>query len=240
MSSRKSYRNKMVRKDALKVTFTPAGGAAVEGSLLDVHGEGAAVSFPPEGGGKLRRGCCGTLRFRRDEEQPFEVPAEVRSVRAVGDRLRVGFSFRGAASGTIDWPPSLRSLFNRRGAYRVRPRAEEDLRVLIRADPEEVGEVCTARGSLMDISLTGARVRLDEPLGWEDRPLRVRVTFALPGSHLRVMVGAVLRNAYAEATHVGLEFESDGRRFGINQKEVREYIMQRQREDLRRMSWLKR
>ncbi len=239
MSSRKSYRNKMVRKDALGVSFAPVGGATIEGSLLDVHGEGAAVSFPPGSGGELRRDSRGTLRFRRDEEQPFEVSAEIRSVRAVGDRLRVGFSFRGSAGETIDWPPSLRSLFNRRGAYRVRPRGEEDLRVLIRADPEEVGEAHTARGSLVNISLTGARVRLDEPLSWEGRSLRVRVTFALPESRLRVMIGAVLRNTCAEATHVGLEFESDGRRFGVNQKEVREYIMQRQREDLRRMSWLK-
>ena len=38
---------------------------------------------------------------------------------------------------------------------------------------------------------------------------------------------------------MGLQFlEDNSPRFGINQKEIREYIMQRQREDLRRMSWL--
>jgi len=239
MSSRKSYRNKLIRKDLLEVTFT-GGPAGAQGTLLDVHGSGAAAVFKDPSKGALKPGLQGTLTFRSPQsDESFELPAVVRSVRDIRDGVRVGFSFDQKSVFGVQWPESMRSLFNRRGAYRVQPRPREEMHLLIRADQGDKGSL-TMRGKLADISLTGARVILDEPLVAEDLPMKVRATFLLPQTQVRVMISAIMRNSYGTNQHqAGLQFlEDNSPRFGINQKEIREYIMQRQREDLRRMNWL--
>jgi len=239
MSSRKSYRNKLIRKDLLEVIFS-GGGAGAEGSLLDVHGSGAAAVFKEPSKGSLKPGMQGSLTFRSPQsEESFELPVMVRSVRDIRGGVRVGFSFDQQSAFGVQWPESMRALFNRRGAYRVEPRPREEVPLLIRADYGDRGSI-TLRGKLADISLTGARVLLNDALEDIELPLKVRATFLLPQTQIRVMISAILRNSYGDNKHqAGLQFlEDNSPRFGINQKEIREYIMQRQREDLRRMSWL--
>jgi hypothetical protein len=240
MSSRKSYRNKMVRKDLLEIHFHAPGGAILQGRLLDVHSEGAAVLLSAPGGFSLEPGAVGELQFSSDAlEEPFKVIVDVRSARRQDASLRVGFRFSESLPFQHRWPRALRSLSNRRGAYRVRPRAEEDVRLVIRITGRDE-EITSVRGQMMDISLTGLRARLDEDLPWANLPAEVRVSFIVPGTKVRVMISGQLRNTYGGGDdQVGVQFyEDDGSaRFGVSQREIREYIMQRQREELRRMSW---
>ena len=110
MSSRKSYRNKMVRKDLLEIHFQADGGKTLKGRLLDVHSEGAAVLLDAPKGFKLASGAKGQLRFSSDSlDEPFSVGVEVRSSRTQDTSLRVGFRFAENLPFQHRWPRSLRS-----------------------------------------------------------------------------------------------------------------------------------
>jgi len=241
VTSRKIYRTVITRGDVLDVVLRLTGGQEFQGRLLDVNINGAAVAFSARQVRKIQPGSRGVVEFSPPGGQTrFSVDVQVQSISRMGETIRLGFRFLAEPQPKAGWSPSLRALFNRRSAFRVQPRPHEPVGVRVRADAM-VGPRRSERGLLLDMSLTGMAVALDEPALEGIAPdALVRLSFRLPESEMPVMLGALVRRTIREEgdrgdrLRLGVQFRHDlGRRFLASRSELRRFVMERQREDLR-------
>jgi c-di-GMP-binding flagellar brake protein YcgR len=238
VTSRKIYRTVINRGDVLTVLLRLENGQEYQGQLLDVNITGAAVAFPARQVRKLLPGARGAIGFSAPGGRArLSVAIQVQSMTRMGDTMRVSFHFTAEPEPENGWNQSLRALFNRRSAFRVEPRFHEPINVRVRADgcgPE--------RGQLVDMSLTGMAVALEggAPEGMAPSSL-VRLSFQLPEAEVPMMLGVLVRGVLRtigedgdEQLRLGVQFRHDlGRRFLSSRSELRRFVMDRQREDLR-------
>lgn len=189
--------------------------------LLDVSGTGCAVCVPTEQLAQLKEVADGsgpggwTVGIWMPKlERPFAVPARARYLKPMPGGIRVGFEFTLQESSRDDLDARLQKLFNQRRAFRVRPPANQSIRVEVHGTAS--GRQVT--GLLRDLSLMGAGILVGTDqgasLGAGDALL---IRLHLPGIE-SMELAATLRYRHdlglpaaaaeygAPATHLGIEF----------------------------------
>ncbi|MEC8422828.1 MAG: PilZ domain-containing protein, partial [Myxococcota bacterium] len=147
-------------------------------------------------------------------DRPLAIPARARYLKPMPGGIRVGFEFTLQESSRDDLDARLQRLFNQRRAFRVRPPANQSIRVEVHRTVSGL----QVMGLLRDLSLMGAGILVGTDQGASlDAGDALRIRLHLPGSGstelaatLRYRKDLGLPAAAAEygapATHLGVEF----------------------------------
>lgn len=217
--------------EAIKVSMAWHDHDYVSAALIDLSARGATVSIT------IPAGQEPALQIGTDVYLRFEVPGidPISGIHAVIGNARDSRDSPLFGLEIIDWqtlsdnlPPRLFSAFNRRRHYRVDvpKQPETDVAVL----NLESGQAATA--TLSNLSAGGCLLlfRLEEgPQAGEN----LRIKFCLPGSAYRFdLLGTVKRTSeFRDSARCGIEFEdTQSREFIVQQQQISQYVMQRQRE----------
>lgn len=205
-----------------------------QGRLREIRGLQLAVDFsalPDERGqpgevGQLALEVCGERRRFGD--------VAIWDRRATAQGARLGIEILTWPERVHRLPQDLQSLFNRRGAYRVRPHERDSVRVgLLARGLPSAGLPAT----LYDLSGSGLGVDVDDVMAEfiELLPDRFQARFTLPST--RAALTATVRRVHSRemdrgGARLGLAFRGDDRHFEAVQRRVQAYVVRRQREDL--------
>ena len=158
------------------------------------------------------------VRFRREEE----------TVR------RYGLEFLERDIVEQQLPPALARLFNRRGAFRVRPDPAAPISVTLEGFLSK-GSVERTTVDLVDLSVTGMAVTV----GTEFEKafagnVDVRVSLELPGYPDDINLGAVIhyRKLLGDGVHYGIGFDPERTaNFARQRRAIMDYVVRRYREE---------
>jgi hypothetical protein len=130
---------------------------------------------------------------------------------------------------------ALSTLFNRRGAYRVCPRPDSPVAVML----EVPGGSRLVEATLNDLSRTGLSVLIrDEDEGALFTAQRLRMRFSLERGDEGFVLWGIVRYRRLEGAAIRYGFEFDSREaahFDRIQQRLNDFVMKRQRELLRSM-----
>lgn len=241
---RKDLRNaeRAIPEELVQLAIKLASGATFFADVLEINGQGADLRFARESAPSLPLGQHATLAFRSPR---FQKPVEIKAVafsRIESEAAR-GYGFRFERTPELEATlQSIFSLVNQRHAHRVRPRMTESIAVILGFAPGEEASVPragvrSAKGLLRDISLSGLGLAV---------PAEVEISFAnveivsvapqLPGASGSLPLVGWIRNRRFDERQVtyGIEFDAErSEDYDARHKEIVEYVMRRQREQLR-------
>jgi len=204
------------------------------GHLVEVKGDHLVVNFPTLKESVGHPGATGALRVSIDGRryECGEIAIWDRIARGDGGAC-LGAQFQKWPALNLSWPLAIRSLFNRRRAFRVTPAPGSPIAAHILASRP----TCRLRGVLQSISLTGVALSLspDQTQLVELLPPSVKVHLRLPRVRGDVSLRARIIHQLAEpdSVTVGTAFvdlETNTRDY----HRILRYIMRRQQEELRR------
>lgn len=241
---RKDLRNasRAIPAELLQLAVKADTGATYFGEVLALGAPGIETRFDRENAPALAVGRVVTLAFRSPRfAKPMDLKASV-TWREETELAR-GYGFRLEAGAELELSLQvLYSLVNQRHAHRVRPRMTESIAVVL-ALPERdaAGEtrrkLRSTKSVLRDISVSGLSVTVPpdvEPAFSEVELLQVAVH--MPHGAMPLPLMAWVRNRRLEEAGVtyGLEFDAErSEQFDARHKEIVDYVMRRQREQLR-------
>ena len=208
----------------------------VPGTLKTVGSVGAKVHFAPDKAPTLALGARTRLRFSGPRlERPVVATVSVQTRHDDEHARSYGFWFAKREEIETQLLPRLQGVFNRRGGYRVQPDANMPVLVTLESDDRR-HRLC---GPLLSISTTGMGIRAS----FEDEAAfagssHATACFALPGrTQASVKIRVLIRQRRSAGRHVqlGLVFEDiESPEHGRDERAIREYVVARQSEILRR------
>lgn len=208
----------------------------VPGTLKTVGSVGAKVQFPSDKAPTLALAQRVRLRFSGPRlDRPVTATVSVQTRNDDEHARTYGFWFAKREEIETDLLPRLQGVFNRRGGYRVQPDANMPVLVTLESEDKR-HRLC---GPLLSISTTGMGIRAS----FEDEAAfagsqHATACFALPGrTQASVKIRVLIRQRRSAGRHVqlGLVFEDiDGLENVRNERSIREYVVARQSEILRR------
>lgn len=222
--------------DRLELALLTSLGESPAERILDVSNRSVSALFPGRAGIELQLGQSVTLRFSSPAlPRPVRRDAVVVSRVELESRRRYGFEFDEEGPLEEGVSAGAHRVFNRRGAYRVKPDPKEPVEVYIHVlEPEAPRHVATAL--LTSISTTGMDVVARPDAAACLAPISiVRLTLRLPTSTDMLEVGARIRHRTEEWNGVCYGLKLDSRHsadFHRQQKEILKYVSHRQAEAL--------
>ena len=232
------------RRYSLKVThktnasLETADGRSYDGHLADVSIAGAAVRFAGKSAPRLRVGQEITITLRvpltSQRSQILDIRAVVRNlvVDANTKSVRCGFEFDRRIEVDSPLYEAIRTLANRRAAQRIAPSRQEEMTIVLRT-----AEGTAAEGRIKDISDTGVGIIVGGALESDTIGLdSIALSFHLPTEdHDTTLTGQIRhQETQHDQTIVGVEFDDESEDFKDHRKEIVRYLMQRQRELLKK------
>jgi hypothetical protein len=205
--------------------------------VLDLSNKSVVVRFPRNDMPILFISEQATLLFSSAQlPEPISVEANVRSRTETQLHRRYALQFTESIQSRTRVSGELQRLFNRRGTYRVALDAKESVEVVIQI-PERGGLNSLFTARLKDISATGLRIEapldVDAVLAEHEQ---LEASFNLPASAAALKLVAWIRNRISEGDAVGYGLEFDAKHsenFHQQQNEIIDYVMRRQRGELR-------
>jgi c-di-GMP-binding flagellar brake protein YcgR len=201
---------------------------------VDVTVDGAGVRFPLATAPNIAIGEKVQLEFASQQQKILAVSAFVRFRREEETVRRYGLEFLERDIVEKQLPPALARLFNRRGAFRVRPDPGAPISVTLEGFLSQ-GSVERTTVDLVDLSVTGMAVTV----GTEFEKafagnVDVRVSMELPGYPDDINLGAVIRyrKLLGDGVHYGIGFDP-GRtaNFARQRRAIMDYVVRRYREE---------
>lgn len=212
---------------------------AMPGVVVDVTVEGAGVRFPLSTAPTVAMGAEVELEFGSRRERVLTVAARVRFRREEESYRRYGLEFIDRELVERQLPPALARLFNRRGAFRVRPEDGQVIEITLEGFLDS-GGVERTTVALVDLSVTGMAVTV--PHEFEEKfagNVDVRVSFELPGYNDLLNLGATIhyRKLLDDGVHYGIGFNPQRTaNFTRQRKAIMDYVVKRYREEQLRRS----
>ena len=162
--------------------------------------------------------------------QGIEVEARIERRRDRGGQRRYILAFTRPEEVESDLAPALQVLFSQRGAYRVRPLADDP--VLVHLTSEKGADFPDLL--LNDISADGLSLRIGSEIEVVlAGSTRVHVSFSLDGQHIEFEALICERHLAPRGIHCGMYFLADETPdFLERQEQVMDYVVERQRQDL--------
>jgi len=214
-------------------------GKSYDGRLDDVSVAGAAIRLAANEAPHFKIGQVMTITLRvplpGHGYQIIDIPAEIRNMTPEDESgtVRCGLEFDHRVQAGSAFYSALRTLANRRNEPRVAPACGEEITIVLKtADGEEV------EGSVQDISAHGARVMIGsefakDSIGFDN----IALSFQLPSEDHETSATGIIRNHRIDQdeTVVGIQFDDvDSPDFTAHQRDIIRYLMQRQRDLLRK------
>ena len=231
---RVQYRAEVEEGSGLQVAIANVVGSPISGLLLDLSAFGAGARFfvpdlPTVGVGQEVELAFTSERLKA----PFTVGARVANRAEEEGSRRYGFRFLDGEPPGAQLSPVLRSLFNRRSAFRVAPDPESPVEVAL----EDTRGGPRFGGRLADVSATGAGVRVaPEAESTFSQDVKLGISLLLPdrADPVKLMGNIRHRRLVGTEIHYGVEFDPDlTEEFSRKQAIITKYVMQRQRAMLR-------
>ena len=235
---RKTRRYPLKLKRTSNASVETADGNTYDGHLADVSIAGAAVRFAENSAPPLRVGQEISITLRvpltSQRHQILDIRAVVRNL--IDDKksksVRCGLQFDRRIEVDSPLYEAIRTLANRRAAQRVAPSRQEEMTIVLRT-----AEGAEAEGRIKDISDTGVGVIFGGELEGDTIGLdSIALSFHLPTEdHDTTVTGRVQHyESHHDQTVVGIEFDGESENFTAQRKEIVRYLMQRQRELLKK------
>jgi c-di-GMP-binding flagellar brake protein YcgR len=204
------------------------------GIVVDVTVDGAGVRFPLSTAPNIAIGEKVELEFASQQQKILSVSAFVRFRREEETVRRYGLEFLERDVVEQQLPPALARLFNRRGAFRVRPDAAAPIDVTLEGFLSK-GSVERTTVALVDLSVTGMAVTVgpDFEKAFAGN-VDVRVSMELPGYPDDINLGAVIRyrKLLEEGVHYGIWFDPERTaNFARQRRAIMDYVVRRYREE---------
>lgn len=224
-----AYRTAPDELNHLDVALSIADGSPVPGRIISLNFFGVAIGFPRGEMPPIPLGLEQTATFSSPQlRRPIDVRVRALSRVDEDDIHRYDFDYVNQNELKSLLPGALFRLFNQRKAYRVEPDEKTPISVTVKTCRDDgVREIIC---QLVDISGTGVALLLDQDaevaLAATDE---VALTFNLPNYPRAFRLEARIRHrrVVSNRIRVGLEFV-DG-----EQEAIVDYVMQRQREELK-------
>jgi len=233
-----------VGDESLEVTFRGAQDTSSPGEVVDIAGEGITLRFPADWSRRFPPGHAGVLTFHTGSLGTIcSLAAEITSRGPDGGEVRIGFCFLEHPPYLEGMPRELQSAFNRRASFRVRPRGDAPISLIFTplVGPGGVaggGPDFELVGAIMDISLHGVSGTFKDtaPRPGDSLPRRGLARFHLPDTEGPIVSEVTLRHVVQEGDvlHLGMQFWGGGPTSRQAMRRLQAYIMDRQREALRR------
>jgi hypothetical protein len=230
------YRVQPEDKDFLEVTLSSEGRTIAPGVVVDVTADGAGIRFGLAAAPNIAIGQQVELEFASQQQKILTVPAFVRFRREEETHRRYGLEFLDRELVEKQLPPALARLFNRRGAFRVRPDPTRPIAVTLEGFVTH-GSVERTTVDLVDLSVTGMAVTVgpDFEKAFSGN-VDVRVSMEVPGYPDDINLGAVIhyRKLLDDGVHYGIGFDP-GRtaNFAKQRRAIMDYVVRRYREEQR-------
>jgi hypothetical protein len=216
------------------VTLSAEGHTPAPGVVVDVTVEGAGVRFALSTAPSIAIGREVLLEFGSQQQKILTVAALVRFRREEEAFRRYGLEFIDRDLVQKQLPPALARLFNRRGAFRVRPDPTQPVNVTLEGFLSS-GNVERTTVTLIDLSVTGLAVTVSHEF---ERAfagnIDVRVSMELPGYPEDINLGAVIhyRKLLDKGVHYGIGFDPQRTaNFSKQRKAIMDYVVKRYREE---------
>jgi len=236
---RSNYRVDLEEKSSIEVRILAEGGKSIVARVHTVSSGGIGVHLPSELASFLFVSQKVQVEFGGGPiVKPLTVRAIVKHHLPEKGLHRYGLEFVDRQSFDEELlNRALHGLFNRRGAYRVRPESGAKIPVLLQSQPQGV----RGSGIMADISVTGIGLVVTPDVEAQFRGIdRFILSFRLPGILEAVTLDGILRYRTLDKDEVRCGLVFDPRRsdqFRRQEAAILEYVMRRQREILaRRMS----
>ena len=231
---RSIYRVQPEDKDFLEVTLSSGGQTLAPGIVVDVTVDGAGVRFPLATAPNIAIGEKVDLEFASQQQKILAVSAFVRFRREEETVRRYGLEFLDRELVEKQLPPALARLFNRRGAFRVRPDPAAPVSVTLEGFVSK-GSVERTTVPLVDLSVTGMAVTVgtDFEKAFSGN-VDVRVSMELPGYPDDINLGAVIhyRKLLGDGVHYGIGFDPERTaNFARQRRAIMDYVVRRYREE---------
>jgi len=199
----------------------------VTGELAGVDMSHAAMSFPVRECPNLERDERIRLSLTLVESRKtLDMDALVKGSRSSKDRVLYQFKLIDTDRLLREQDPVLTGLFNRRGAFRVKPDPQDPISV------DLIRNIHSGKGSMIDISTLGVALRvLPSSAPWHRYADQVSISFTLPGSGDTFRLdGRIARVSPLEkGTVLGVEFDRDKtKRIRPQEQSISRYVLQRQ------------
>jgi c-di-GMP-binding flagellar brake protein YcgR len=218
------------------VTLSSEGQTLAPGIVVDVTAEGAGVRFALGTAPNIAIGQRVELEFASQQQKILTVPAFVRFRREEETVRRYGLEFLDRELVETQLPPALARLFNRRGAFRVRPDPARPIAVTLEGFVTH-GSVERTTVDVIDLSVTGMAVTVDSRFEQAfTGNVELRVSMEVPGYPDDLNLGAVIhyRKLAREGVHYGIGFDpSRTANFEKQRRAIMDYVVRRYREEQR-------
>jgi hypothetical protein len=218
------------------VTLLSEGRTLAPGIVVDVTVDGAGVRFALATAPNIAIGEKVVLEFASQQQKILTVPALVRFRREEETVRRYGLEFLDRGVVEKELPPALARLFNRRGAFRVRPDPGKPIPVTLEGFVAQ-GSVERTTVDLIDLSVTGLAVTVDHAFEKAfSGNVELRVSMDIPDYGDDINLGAVIhyRKLLDEGVHYGIGFDPDRTsNFAKQRRAIMDYVVRRYREEQR-------
>jgi len=236
---RRSQRIELDEQDRITAAIETPGGSSFEGQIADFSIDGVTICFQ---GGELPPLFMGqtvtiTLRVAMPSQEYSVVDIEATVRKFAYDPAsgisRCGLEFCHRVRRDSILFSTLFAIANQRGAARIEPDSKNPVAIALK-----LPDGFQAEGTIRDISATGVGVVVPGSLeGADVGQDTVDVIFSLPDADGDVDMSGTIRHKKLDfdATWVGIEFnEQDESRTDLQQKKIVDYVMQRQRDLLKK------
>ncbi len=230
--TRRQYRVRVHEEIQVRPKF---GDHYPDAELMDVSARGAGLLIQPEDAELFEEGKPVDLTFTMmGRPRPVRARAEIKHVEEIdsqlGVRVKVGTEFLDVDDLYSQLDGKIWAFFNRRLAYRVElGEGQFPARLRYKAG--------TLEGWLHDLSVRGFAISIDRGTRLLMLPTHEgRAQFEIPGTGKEAPFEAVLVHRMAEQKTIRLGFRIDADRsplFTRSEEQIREYVMERQRQELR-------
>jgi len=201
----------------------------VEAELVDTSSRGVGLRVAKSSAEDMRSGAEIVIRFdSKHDRRPVITKAGVRSLVDEGETLRIGAEFTSTDHFYPQLTDKLWTFFNRRSKFRVRTPKTMIARVIWPGSQLNL--------PMHDLSVDGVGINLtpEDVVGSpEEGPWRV--TFRLPdvGKALKISLHCAHLTRRTVSQRIGFQFDGkETRDFGVLQKQVQQYVVEKQQETL--------
>jgi hypothetical protein len=219
----------------LDVLVVPVEGRVVHGRLVDMSATGAGVQILASEQPSLADAERVVLIIGAHQlDPPLTAAAITLHQETKGVERHVGFRFVDPEALMETLTGSFQSLFNARGAERVRAQPHEPITVAL-CFFERSGEEERFDGKLDDISATGLSVELPVEV-YPDAVTEgavVRLVVRLPGTNAELPLTGIVRDCVplGDRWRVGIEFDPGAPNFEASQADIVAYVERRRAEE---------
>jgi len=236
---RRSKRVTLEKPDRLPAAVETPGGTDIDGHLNDFSVDGVAISFSGKDIPPLFMGQTVTLTLRvpmpSQKYSVVSIDAQVRNFvyDPATEIARCGLEFENRIRRDSNLFSALYTIANQRNAVRIEPDRQSPVTIELKT-PNGL----QAEGTIRDISATGVSIVVSGDLEKSDIGMdTIELSFSLPDTEGDVDLSGTIRHKKLDmdATWVGIEFdEQEDTRTDTQQQKILRYIMQRQRELLKK------